>query len=301
MKTTIKKIKLVLLEAYKKKSFFPFIEAFNILVYSLFKLHSLKLAVKEQKLNSLISQLEGIAGNYFNHYSHVNIEGDYWNFKVRALHSFQVDFTKKAIELIKKELQKNNLTLVDIGDSSGNHTIYLKKLIQDIELKILSVNLDSKAVEKINNKGLKAILSKAEDLGKYNINPDMFISYQTIEHLNSPITFLKSISQNSSCQFFLMTLPYRSQSRVALEHIRNNKQEKVHAENIHIFELSPEDWKLIFNHSGWEVLKEQYFFQYPKKHPLRILKKSWAKYDFEGFYGVILKKNLVWTEKYLDW
>ena len=40
---------------------------------------------------------------------------------------------------------------------------------------------------------------------------------------------------------------------------------------------------------------------YPKKHFLRILKKSWAKYDFEGFYGVLLKKNHYWTDKYLDW
>ena len=98
-----------------------------------------------------------------------------------------------------------------------------------------------------------------------------------------------------------MTLPYLSESRVALEHIRNETKEKVHSENIHIFELKPSDWKLIFKHTGWEINYEQIFLQYPKKNPLRLLKSSWKKYDFEGFYGVILKKNSNWTEKYLDW
>ena len=301
MKSITKKIKFVLSKVYKNKSLLPFYEAFNVLIYNLFKLKSLKCAISEQGLKDWIPQLEGMEENYLNQYNHVKIEGDYWNYKVRALHAFQVDFTKKSINIIKKELRKKNLTVVDIGDSSGTHSNYLKKLIQDTELKMLSVNLDPKAIEKIKEKGLDAILARAEDLEKYNINPDLFISFQTIEHLNSPINFLKSISQNTSCQYFTITLPYLSKSRIGLEHIRNNISEKVHAENIHIFELNPIDWKLIFKHSGWEVLEEKIFFQYPKKNPLRLLKKSWPKYDFEGFYGVMLKKNLLWTEKYLDW
>ena len=93
------------------------------------------------------------------------------------------------------------------------------------------------------------------------------MSYQTVEHLNSPITFLKSISQNSNCEYFLLTVPYIL-NRIGLEHIRENSENKVHAENIHIFELSPKDWKLLFKHSGWEVVKEKIYYQYPRLHPL---------------------------------
>ena len=38
-----------------------------------------------------------------------------------------------------------------------------------------------------------------------------------------------------------------------------------------------------------------------QKKPLRLLKNSWARYDFEGFYGILLKKNSYWSDKYLDW
>ena len=295
------KIKSVLYNSYDQRSLSPIFSAINSVLYNFFKLNSLKSAVKEQHLNYLMSKLSEISSDYYEQYNHVKIEGEYWNFKVRALHAFQFELIKKAIAIIQEYKEKDELTIVDIGDSSGTHSNYIKKLIKNDKLKLLSVNFDPLAIEKIKQKGFEAILSKAEDLQKYNVNPDLFMSFQTIEHLNSPITFLKSISKNTNCEFFLMTLPYLSESRVALEHIRNNSTEKVHAENIHIFELNPYDWELIFKHTGWEVNYKKIFLQYPKKNPLRLLKGGWKKYDFEGFYGVILKRNSSWTDKYLDW
>ncbi len=297
----IKKIKSVLSKSYDQRSLTPIFNAINSVLFNFFKLNSLKSAVKEQHLNNLMINISEISSDYYDHYNHVKIEGEYWNFKVRALHAFQFKLIKKAISIIKEHKKKDDITIVDIGDSSGTHSNYIKNLINNDNLKLLSVNLDPLAIEKIKQKGFEAVLSRAEDLQKYNINPDLFMSFQTIEHLNSPITFLKSISKNTNCDYFLMTLPYLSESRVALEHIRNNTTDKVHAENIHIFELKPSDWELIFKHTGWEINYKNIFLQYPKKNPLRLLKSSWKKYDFEGFYGVILKRNSSWTDKYLDW
>lgn len=45
--------------------------------------------------------------------------------------------------------KKDEITTVDIGDSSGNHITYFKEIIKDINLKTLSVNIDPSAVEKI--------------------------------------------------------------------------------------------------------------------------------------------------------
>ena len=300
MKLT-KKIIIVLKESYKKKSLIHLYDSLWLFIYSTLKFKSLKNAIQEQKFEKTFTQLKNIIQDYSDHYNHVKIEGDFWNYKVRALHSFQVNFGINAINMVKENLKKNTLTLVDIGDSSGTHTKYLKNLIKNFNIKALSVNLDEAAIKKIKSKGLEAIHAKAEDLNKYNINPDIFMSFQTVEHLNSPINFLKSISKNTTCNYFLITVPYVSASRMGLEHIRGDFDSKVNAENIHIFELSPDDWKLLFKHSGWEVINEKIYYQYPKKHWLRMLKKSWAKYDFEGFYGVLLKKNDYWTEKYLDW
>ncbi len=73
------------------------------------------------------------------------------------------------------------------------------------------------------------------------------------------------------------------------------------AENTHIFELSPEDLQLLFKFAGWSVVFERIYLQYPKKHWLRITKRYWMMFDFEGFYGVILKRDSTWSKLYTGW
>ena len=96
-------------------------------------------------------------------------------------------------------------------------------------------------------------------------------------------------------------MPYVRKSRVGLHHIRRSTSETVKAENTHIFELSPEDWKLIVRHSGWDIVKERVYLQYPKRSFYRLTKYLWRRFDFEGFYGLILKRDNSWSSKYLDW
>ena len=164
-----KRIASVLKESYEKKSLAHIYNSFWLFIYSICKLQSLKSAIKEQRLENTFLELKKIIDNYYDQYNHVKIEGEYWNYKVRALHAFQVNFGINSINLIKKNLKKDNLTIVDIGDSSGTHSLYLKELVKESNLKFVSVNLDTNAIKKIKEKGLEAIHSKAEELSKYNI------------------------------------------------------------------------------------------------------------------------------------
>lgn len=41
--------------------------------------------------------------------------------------------------------------------------------------------------------------------------------------------------------------------------------------------------------------------QYPASGILNLTKYIWRKFDFDGFYGVILKKNLTIANRYKDW
>ncbi|MDB9956482.1 hypothetical protein OAD48_00310 [Candidatus Pelagibacter sp.] len=271
-------------------------------VLFLLRYQSLKVAAKEQNLLANIEKIEKIISDYSKQYNHGVIDGKFWNYKVRAHHAFQLQMCLNAINLFKKNFLKKKVRIIDIGDSSGTHVNYLKNIVDDLEIETLSVNLDPLAVKKIQQNGHQAILARAEDIENYDIDKDIFISFQTLEHLNSPIDFLKSISDSSSCKYFVITVPYLAKSRVALEYIRNQTDEKeVHSENVHIFELNPKDWKLIFKHAGWEILEEKIFYQYPKFSPLRLLKSAWREFDFEGFYGVILKRNDKWKNKFKDW
>jgi len=101
----------------------------------------------------------------------------------------------------------------------------------------------------------------------------------------------------------VITVPYRRKSRVGLNYLRNEVKKKVYAENVHIFELCPEDWTKLMLHSGWRVINNEICYQYPRKLPLlrKIFALYWEKIDYEGFWGVILEKDLTYTELYQDW
>lgn len=225
----------------------------------------------------------------------MQLDSEYLVTNVRGLHSFQILLTNEAICLTNK----TPLTIVDIGDSSGTHIQYIKNIYKNT--RCLSVNLDNIAVNKIKAKGLEAVSSRAEELHTHSINADIFLSFEMLEHLTDPIKFLHQLSEKTSCQYFVISVPFVRKSRVALHHIRHNIKNSTSAENTHIFEFSPDDWKLIFRHSGWDIVSEKIYFQYPKKNILYFTKYLWRWKDFEGFYGVIPKRDNTWSGLYKDW
>ena len=268
---------------------------------------SLKSAMREQDLNHLSLLLEKAVPDLTDQYSTFKIDSEYLQVKVRSQHAFQIKLALNAIEIFNSKSipEDRDLYVVDIGDSSGSHVLYLKYLIEHDpcfknKYNFLSVNVDPIAVSKIQKKGMKAILCKAEALfDEHNIKADLFLSYEMIEHLYDPIGFLGNMSKNiDHNSYFVLTVPYLEQSRVGLHHIRGKQYRVVYPENTHIFELSPTDWKLIFNHAGWEVIDEFIYRQYPLKSWLKLMKPFWKKCDFEGFYGVILKGNRSWADCY---
>lgn len=233
----------------------------------------------------------------------IDMHDEYMVEKLRCQHAFQMSLAQKAIENLIIS-HKKALTVVDIGDSAGTHLMYLAALSEKIGLEInsLSVNLDEQAVRKIKSKGLEAICCRAEELHLQSINADIFLSYEMLEHLFDPISFLHSMATKAECEYFVITIPYVQTSRVGLAHIRNNATNNgTCGENTHIFELCPEDWNLIFKFSGWEIIYSDKYTQYPKSGLLNIMKYYWRKHDFDGFYGVILKKNLDIANMYKDW
>lgn len=259
-------------------------------------LKSLDSAIHEQGLDILRERLRSIVPDITNQYTLFKIDNPYLEANVRNMHAFQVSLVDKVMPFFSAP------TIVDIGDSAGTHLQYLMSIYNKThKINSLSVNLDKDAVARIKNKGLNAINARAEELEKYNILADIFFCFEVLEHLSDPANFLHSLSVNTKAQYIVLTVPYLRKSRVSLLHIRNNQPAPVHAENTHIFELSPEDWKLLMRHSGWDIFAEKIYLQYPLWNPYWLTKYFWRKYDFEGFYGVILKRDTTWSSKYLDW
>ena len=253
-------------------------------------------AAKEQGLKNLADKLSEIVPDIADQYSTFKIDNPYIDVKTRNQHAFQISLVNEIIEEFETP------TIVDIGDSAGTHLQYLMGLhSKNRKMQCLSVNLDAQAVEKIKQKGFEAVNARAEDLQKYDIDTDIFLCFETLEHLMDPCYFLHELSTKTNAKYIVISVPYLKNSRVGLYHIRGEELRNVYAENTHIFELNPKDWKLLVRHSGWSVLEERVYLQYPKRGFFWFTKAFWRRFDFEGFYGMILTKDDRWSSRYMDW
>jgi 2-polyprenyl-3-methyl-5-hydroxy-6-metoxy-1,4-benzoquinol methylase len=264
---------------------------------------SLKAAIREQKLFDTIGELRKIVPDISKQESRQSEFNDFLELKRRGMHAFQSGLMLKAINTINKQ----TIVVADIGDSAGTHMLYLKSLSTGKNIETYSVNLDPRAIEKIKDRGLKAILKRAEEIEPEDIGGregiDLFTSFEMVEHLHNPSIFIKRIASRMSCNKMVVTVPFLKQSRVGFHHIRKRLKNVIYAEDEHVFELSPEDWTLLFFHSGWKVVYEKIYFQYPRKIPIiaNMLRYVWKKTDYEGFWGVILEKDLTFADLYQDW
>ena len=265
---------------------------------------SLVRAAKQQELYDLLDVLRKIVPDISRQESREDVGfNTYWELKRRTLQAFQCRLMLKAV----KRLSKDRLAIVDIGDSAGTHMIYLKELRRDnSDIETVSVNLDPRAIEKIRSRGLKATLKRAEDIEPEDIggrDVDLFTTFEMVEHLHNPAIFFRRIAKKHSCDRMLITVPYLKQSRVGLGYVRSQYQEDIYAEDAHIFELSPVDWTLLLLHSGWRVVYDNTYYQYPTGWPGISLFFSlfWKWTDYEGFWGAILEKDMTYSELYQDW
>ena len=151
----------------------------------------------------------------------------------------------------------------------------------------MSVTPDPIALKKIQNKGLKAIFAKVEELDFYDVQDRTIYMFEVIEHLANPVWALRHLKY-LKVQKIVFTVPYLKTSRVGLHHLRNGKGEDS-LESTHVFELCPEDWKLLFEYTGWEIQGDSVYYQYPRNWLTNWLwKRFWTLIDYEGFYGGVL-------------
>lgn len=263
---------------------------------------SVRLASRENGFGNLVERLRKIVPDISRQESSgEDVFNEYWELKRRTLQAFQCSMMLKAM----KFLPCGRLSVVDIGDSAGTHMLYLKELCKEksVDIDTVSVNLDPRAIEKIKSRGLKAILCRAEELDLGEKKVDLFTSFQMVEHLHNPAIFFRRLAKQGTGDLMVLTVPYLRRSRVGLHNLRNKINKPIYAEDEHIFELSPEDWSMLFLHSGWRVVASEIYHQYPRKMPLisNILRQYWRLVDFEGFWGAILRRDTALSDLYQNW
>lgn len=264
-------------------------------------------AWREQRMTGMVSRCREILPDISDQYT-AAFDPDaflnFWEPKLRGMHAFQSALMLEAIRLLPKQ---RDLSIVDIGDSSGNHSIYLRGLTQPgVVGQVISVNLDPVAVKKIQAKGQEAIHCRAESLDLRGRNVDLYMSFEMIEHLRNPLDFLRDLAQAGRGDHLLVTVPYMRCSRFGGDLLRKavggaNVTGKLTAEEVHLFELSPEDWQLMASFAGWRPVFTRIYRQYPMHSPWRALSFAWRRLDFEGFFGMFLKRDATLADQYADW
>lgn len=204
----------------------------------------------------------------------------YKQLNVRAMHAFQMSLFYDWWHS-EDSLRLDLVRVADFGDSSGNHCIYLNKMYGG-HIRTASYNIDPIAIGKIRKKGLNACLLERDNLDPL-MTYDCVTIWQVMEHLEDPLGVLRRID----APYIVGSVPYVKNSRVGLHSLRKGK-EIGSPEEEHLFELSPEDWTLLFRYAGWELVEQKTYLQYPKYLPFfRFLYYN----DYDGFWGFILRRT----------
>ncbi len=265
---------------------------------------SIRAALAEQGLSDLAARLEtlipDLSDQYTGGFDPVEYRR-YWQVKMRGLHAWQVSMMLAAV----RHLGRPGLVLADIGDSSGNHGRYLTALAPAGSVaRVVSVNLDPVAVDKVKAKGGDSVLCRAEEMDLAGIRPDLFMTFEMVEHLTDPVRFLHRLAEAGSADHLLMTVPWRRHSRfggVDLRYPDDRMPQRWTAEELHIYEFNPADWLLLARLAGWKPVFTRCYRQYPLRSPLVLTQPLWQRLDFEGFWGVLLERDLSVARRYADW
>ena len=264
---------------------------------------SIDAAVKAQGLAALQANLRRVVPDLSQQYTYTIDEESYKQFgerKMRGLHAFQVKCVLDALSGLG-----SGITIVDIGDSSGAHGMYVKAVAREGTIdRYISVNLDSVAVDKVNKNGGEAILCRAEELDHQSVNADLFVSFETIEHLLDPVRFLHDLATKGAAEQILFSVPYRRSSRFGGYHLRLQDSKlppRITPEELHVMELSPEDWSIACRLAGFRTMSVQIYRQYPKWHPLWFMMPIWRCLDFEGYICILAKKDMAFANRYSGW
>lgn len=257
-------------------------------------------AGREQNLLEMYAALEEWVPDIGDERSNYAVNTDYLRASFRMLDAFQMQL---ALSAISSSAENQPLHVLDIGDSGGRHQLYLRHLLAGRQVNSLSVNLDERAVARIKAKGLSALCARAEDICAYGTHTDLALCFEMLEHLTDPVRFLYALSSGGKVGRLIVTVPFVRRSRVALDHLRRGiaPTERVHAENVHIFEFNPDDWELLFRHSGWRTRVKHVYLQYPKRHLLGVMRPVFSRIGHEGFVGFILEPDSSYSNIYLDW
>lgn len=164
--------------------------------------------------------------------------------KEKSLEYLLKIFTIERIVFIKKILlKKEQGIIVDLGDSNG---IFLRSCGHSG----ISVNISDPVVHSLRGKGMETIQADIEHLPFKTGSIQMVFLFETLEHVQNPISLLKEIGRISDN--LILSVPYVTHTHTYP--INYDLGRPIHQH--HIFEFNKEDLETIISHTPFKVCRE---------------------------------------------
>ncbi|MCA9405511.1 MAG: class I SAM-dependent methyltransferase [Candidatus Omnitrophica bacterium] len=188
------------------------------------------------------------------------------------------------------EIFKDEIKVLNAGDSSG-------VLLNAMGKKGVSLDIDPHSVQKIKNKGIEAYQGSIYQLPFPEKSFDYSMSFQCLEHLDSPMLALKELERVTRKRIFI-SIPYREDTRVCNKEywddiIRKpedqggwNVKEPQENFDYHIFEFSAKDFISLLSYTGLECERH-----YPINYLEPIGATSVNKGSYFNFFDIKVKNG----------
>lgn len=143
-----------------------------------------------------------------------------------------------------------NTTILDVGDTSG-------LLLESVNKKGTSLNINQECVDFIEKRGIKAILGNAEQIEIEDNSFDYCFCFQCLEHLLNPLAALKELGRIARKKVFL-SIPYADNTNIYdvayWQDLRKKSWGETDVRNVdcHVFEFSTKDLRKLLSYTDLE-------------------------------------------------
>lgn len=151
------------------------------------------------------------------------------------------------------EIFDGKSTILDVGDTDGI-------LLEALEKKGTSLNINKECVDFINRKGIHAVLGTAEEIIFPDLSFDYVFCFETLEHCSNPIKVLNELGRLAKKKIFI-SIPNTKYTQIYdvayWINLKKTSWKETEVKNVdcHIFEFSTDDFRKILSYTNLQYVK----------------------------------------------
>jgi 2-polyprenyl-3-methyl-5-hydroxy-6-metoxy-1,4-benzoquinol methylase len=193
------------------------------------------------------------------------------------------------INFLKKNIPNEVGKIIELGAASD---LFLKEV--DAKKKI-GIDALPVCIEKLKKNGIEGRLAvNGEKIPAENNEANAAICFETLEHVQNPIQFLRELERIIELGgFLLLSIPNVKSTRILSRFHNDSSKGRPEAEN-HIFEFSQEDFAKIISYTNFKIAKFELLENYKINYNFitnYLIRKHILRGYFSSIQAYVLRKD----------